>query len=85
VTRPATALDVAVEFAGALPVPLGHARPIIPAPPIDAVDVLSARLEQRIRDLAAQQRKHRAEESAARLRGFLAAAQSNTTPEEGAP
>jgi hypothetical protein len=45
VTRPATALDVAVEFAGALPVPLGHARPIIPAPPIEAVDVPLADLE----------------------------------------
>jgi hypothetical protein len=45
VTRPATALDVAVEFAGALPVPLGHARPIIPAPSIEAVDVPVADLE----------------------------------------
>lgn len=44
-TRPATPLDIAVEFAGALPVPLGHARPIAPAPRIDAADVPLAELE----------------------------------------
>ena len=44
-TRPATPLDAYVEFAGALPVPLGHARPIAPAPSIDAADVPLAELE----------------------------------------
>ena len=53
--------------------------------PIEDLDVPASRLEQRIRELAARQRKDRAEESAARLRAFLATAQSNTTPEEGQP
>lgn len=44
-TRPASPLARAVEFAGALPVPLGHARPLAPAPPIKAADVPLAELE----------------------------------------
>ncbi len=79
-TRPITSLDVAVEFAGALPVPLGHARPIAPAPRIEAADVPSTRLERQVRDLVARQREQCAEASAARLQAFLA---PTTTPEEG--
>ncbi|MET8081837.1 hypothetical protein [Streptomyces sp. NPDC005303] len=84
-TRPVTPLAAAVEFEGALPVPFGHARPLGPAPRIKAADMPASRLEQRIRNLAAQQRNDRAAESAARMRAFLETAQSDTTPEEGTP
>ncbi|WP_020135124.1 hypothetical protein [Streptomyces sp. 351MFTsu5.1] len=79
-TRPATPLDIPVEFAGALPVPFGHASPITPAPRIEAADVPSTRLKQQMNDLVARQREQLAEASAARLRAFLA---PTTTPEEG--
>ena len=50
---------------------------------ISDLDVPASRLEQQIRDLVARQRKDRAEESAARLRAFLAlTTQPDTTPEE---
>ena len=68
-----TPLAAAVEYAGALPVPLGHARPISPAPRPEAADVPVAELEAR------------AEASATRWRAFFAPTdtQPEPTPEEG--
>jgi hypothetical protein len=77
VTAPIRDVPSAVRALGALPVPLGRRD-------IADLDVSASRLEQRIRDLADQQRKDRAGESAARLRAFLAATtQPDTTSEEG--
>jgi hypothetical protein len=46
-TRPIADLAAYLEYAGALPVPLGHARPLAPAPRLEAVDVPVAVLEAR--------------------------------------